>query len=255
VLAEIAAHCEISGAWALPHELQTCSLSKRRILPTLAAFCSESDELVTRDLLKTCEASGRHAKPEFFGTCAVTGKTVLKRLLKPSGISGTLALDEALVTCDATGCRVLPSELESTTFGRKRVCRDRIERCHVCAGATDIGDLRVCNICGQRSCPDHHRERACDSCRALLSGEQRRELSESEAQVIANLASGFKVRGAVNSALLSFALVEKGGVVRRRARRLLVFPKTPGGIAAGTPVLVERELSDDIVFGPTAKAS
>jgi len=245
ILADIAAKCEISGAWALPHELPICSVTKKRVLPALAAVCSESDELVTRDLLKTCEASGRHAKPEFFAVCAVTGKTVLRRLLRASEISGTLALEAALAACEASGRRVLPSELETTVYGHRRVCRDRIEPCHVCGGGTDIGDLHACSVCGQRSCPDHH-DRMCHSCRTLLSGRYGREVTESEREAIAGVASGFKLRAAVDSKLLSFALLQKGGVVRRRMRRLLVFPKTPQGIAPDTPVLVERDLREDV---------
>jgi superfamily II DNA or RNA helicase len=107
-------------------EMETCTVSNRRVPATWLETCCESQKLVLRHLLETSESSGKRALPEHFKRSAITGKRLLVSEMERSAMSPALAEPELLVSSEMSGRKGLPAEIGLCDFTGAKVLMDEV---------------------------------------------------------------------------------------------------------------------------------
>ena len=172
------APCEITGAYALRHQLVQsqisarlalrentviCGLSKQRILLDEAKLSDASDQIVAQSLLKSSVVSGKVAEPEYFAQCEFTQVDALLSELGVSQISGKrYRLDEEVRSvvsgklghrtefklCEVTQQPFAPGEGENCEITGYLVAPSVLMRCAVSGKLGIPSELEQCAASG-----------------------------------------------------------------------------------------------------------
>ena len=102
-LRELMARSDVSGGYAVPESMLTCSLTGRQMLQTEAETCAITGDVAARDALAKSELSGRYVMPNRTAVCEFTAARVADDELRQSCVSGKwFRRDEAVVFVDGT---------------------------------------------------------------------------------------------------------------------------------------------------------
>jgi hypothetical protein len=157
---------EMSGRKALPQQVVTCSLSRKRVLADEVEKSAVSDQWVTKTLLKTSPVSRRRAEPEHFACCTFTETDVLKDELLVSQVSGKLFRSDQqarsavsskvghrseFILCALTGQPLLPDESEICAATKKPVIAGMLEVCAISGRRVLPTELETSPVSGRKA--------------------------------------------------------------------------------------------------------
>jgi hypothetical protein len=239
-----AAQCDISGAWALPEELETCAVTGKRALPELMSECEATGDRVLKEQLTVCESSGKRVRADRIAECPRTGQKVLAEHLVPSQMSGEIGLRTLLVPCEFSRKRVFPDELMVSELSGKSFRKDRLTTCTATGRSVDSSEVQDCACCHMPTGKDLVEDDVCPTCMNLIGHQQGHVLGEADAAKVTSTHSWAKKVSALETTGALHVLVPKSGLKRRKHLTLLVFKRDAESLQLMQEVPLEHDIVD-----------
>lgn len=153
VLRHVLVKSEGSDIHVLPEHILTCAISGKRVASTETALSAVTRKACLKSLLKTCGISGRLGEPEFFGRCAFTECDALKEELMTSQVSSRQYRKDQDRASAVSGVRGHRSEFVECVVTAKSLLLREAERCEVSSSIAAPGALMRCEASGKRVIP------------------------------------------------------------------------------------------------------